>query len=104
MSEAARRLGVSAQAVHARRERGTILAVPLANGEWVYPTFQFTDSGLIRGLDRVLRAFNDVTPWAQLAVLLAPSRRFGGRSAIELLEAGEIDDARSIAATYGEQG
>lgn len=104
LGETADRLGVSPQAITGRRTRGTILAVPMPNGEWVYPACQFTDEGLVPGLGSFLHAFQDVSPWSQLAVLLAPSARHGGRSALELLLAGERDAARSIAATYGEQG
>lgn len=105
LGEAAERLGVTPQAVTGRRMRGTILAVPMPNGEWVYPACQFTEHGLVPGLDDFLRAFRgDVDPWTRLAVLVAPSARHGGRSALELLQEGRVEEARSIAATYGEQG
>lgn len=104
LADAAGRLGVSPQAVTGRRMRRTILAVPMPNGEWVYPACQFTDEGLLPNLGAFLAAFHDVSPWTQLRVLLAPSRRYGGRSALELLRIHERDAARSIAATYGEQG
>lgn len=104
LSEAAERLGVTPQAVTGRRGRETILAVPMPNGEWVYPACQFTDPGLVSGLDGFLRAFRDADPWTRLAVLLAPSARYGGRSALDLLMAGREAEARSIAGTYGDQG
>ncbi|CAN5607059.1 hypothetical protein BH24GEM3_BH24GEM3_25420 [soil metagenome] len=104
LSEAAERLGVTPQAVTGRRARETILAVPMPNGEWVYPACQFTDHGLVSDLDGFLRAFRDADPWTRLAVLLAPSSRYGGRSALDLLLEGSPAEARSIAATYGEQG
>lgn len=104
LGEAADRLGVSPQAITGRRARGTILAVPMPNGEWVYPACQFTDRGLVPRLGAFLHEFRDVAPWTRLSVLLASSARHGGRSALELLIAGEEEAARSIAATYGEQG
>ncbi len=104
LGEAAERLGVTPQAVTGRRTRETILAVPMPNAEWVYPACQFTEHGLIPGLDGFLRAFRDADPWTRLSVLLAPSSRYGGRTAIELLRDGRVAEARSIAATYGEQG
>lgn len=58
---------------------------------------------MVPGLAEVLREFNDITEWTQLAVLLAGPASYSGRSALELLLAGEIDAARSIAATYGDQ-
>jgi hypothetical protein len=104
LSEASQRLGVTPQAVTGRRTRETILAVPLPNGEWAYPACQFSDHGLVAGLDGFLRAFEDADPWTRLSVLVAPSARYGGRSALELLMEGREAEARSIAATYGEQG
>jgi hypothetical protein len=104
LGEAAERLAVTTQAVNGRRSRETILAVQMPNGEWVYPACQFADTGLIPGIDAFVRAFPDADPWTRLAVLLAPSGRYGGKSALDLLEAGKDAEARSIAATYGEQG
>lgn len=104
LSEAAARLGVTTQAVSARRSRDTILAVPLPNGEWVYPVCQFEEAGLVQGIDTFLRAFGDADRWTRLAVLLAPSSRFGGKSALDLLREGRAAEARSIAKSYGEQG
>lgn len=104
VGEAADRLGVTPQAVSGRRARGTILAVPLPNGEWVYPACQFGEHGLIPGIAEFVRAFPDVDPWTRLAVLLAPVGRHGGKSALDLLREGREAEARSIAATYGEQG
>lgn len=104
LSEAAERLDVTPQAVTGRRSRETILAVPMPNGEWAYPACQFTEHGLVPGIDGLLRAFRDTDPWTRLAVLMAPSTRHGGLSALDLLVSGRESEARSIAATYGDQG
>lgn len=104
LNEAATRLGVTTQAINGRRSRKTILAVPMPNGEWVYPACQFVEHGLVPGISAFVRAFQDADPWTRLAVLLAPSSRYGGKSALELLKAGEEAAALSIAATYGEPG
>jgi hypothetical protein len=102
VSEAAERMGVTRTAINARRTRGTLLAVPLPNGEHVYPACQFTDAGVPAGLGRFLAAFEEAGPWTQLSVLLASSERHGGRSALELLEQGEVDAAVGIARRHGE--
>jgi len=104
VSEAADRLGVTAQAVNGRRGRETILAVPMPNGEWVYPACQFAEHGLVPGIGAFVRAFGDADPWTRLAVLLAPSARYEGKNGLELLKEGKEADARNIAATYGKQG
>jgi hypothetical protein len=102
VSEVADLLGVTRTAINARRTRGTLLAVPLPNGEHMYPACQFTDSGVPAGLARFLAAFRDTDPWTQLSVLLAPSQRHEGQSALELIKLGEVDAAVGIARRHGE--
>ena len=104
LGDAARRMGVSSQAVHARRKRGTLLAVPQANGEWLYPGCQFGPDGPLQGLGAVLQAFRMRSPWTQLAVLLAPADTLEGRTPLDVLAAGEVERAAEAVSTYGEQG
>lgn len=102
LGQAAQRLGVSAQAVHARRKRGTLLAVPQANGEWLYPACQFGPDGALPGLGLVLQAFGVRSPWTQLAVLLAPAAALGGRTPLQALQSGQAAQAAQAVSTYGE--
>jgi hypothetical protein len=102
LGQAAQRLGVSPQAVHARRKRGTLLAVPQANGEWLYPACQFGPDGALPGLALVLQAFGVRSPWTQLAVLLAPAAALGGRTPLQALQAGQAAQAAQAVSTYGE--
>ncbi len=102
LGQAAQQLGVSPQAVHARRKRGTLLAVPQANGEWLYPACQFGSDGALPGLALVLQAFGVRSPWTQLAVLLAPAAALGGRTPLQALEAGQAAQAALAVSTYGE--
>lgn len=102
VSEVAALMNVSRAAISARRTRGTLLAVPLPTGEHVYPACQFTENGVPSGLGQFLSAFEDVGPWTQLSVLLAQSARHGGRTALDLLRAGEIEAAVGIARRQGE--
>jgi len=104
LGEAARQLGVSAQAVHARRKRGTLLAVQQANGEWLYPVCQFGPDGALSGLGGVLQAFQVRSPWTQLAVLLAPAIILGGETPLQALQAGRADLAVQAVASFAEQG
>lgn len=103
ISEVAARLGVGRAAIHARRTRGTLLSIPLPNGEQVFPECQFTEAGVPKGFGQFLAAFGDAGPWTKLSVLLAPSRRHGGLNALELLTQGETDSAVGIARRHGEQ-
>jgi hypothetical protein len=104
LEDVADRLETTLQAVDALRLQGAILAVPLPNGEWAYPGCQFAEDGLVPGIDTFLCAFPDADPWTRLAVLLSPSGRNSGASALDLLKQGDEAAARSIAVTYGTQG
>lgn len=103
LGEVARRMGVTPQAVHARRKRGTLLAVSQANGEWLYPACQFGADGPLEGLGTVLQAFEVRGPWTRLAVLLAPADALGGRTPLEALTRGDAAAAAEAVSTYGEQ-
>jgi hypothetical protein len=102
LADAARRMGVTPQAVHARRKRGTLLAVPQPNGEHLYPACQFGPDGVLPGLAAVLQAFAVESPWTRLAVLLAPADSLGGRTPLNALSAGDAEGAATAAAAYGE--
>jgi hypothetical protein len=100
--EVASRMGVSPQAVHARRKRGTLLAVPQPNGEHLYPACQFGPEGALPGLGTVLSAFRVEGPWTRLSVLLSPAPMLGGRTPLEALASGDTAGAAGAAAAYGE--
>lgn len=95
-------LGVKPAAVHARRQRGTLLAVAKANGEFVYPACQFGPDGALPGLGRVLAAFTVEGPWTRLSVLLSPAASLGGATPLDALVRGDVDGAAEAVASYGE--
>ncbi|HSU15306.1 hypothetical protein [Longimicrobium sp.] len=96
-------MGVKPAAVHARRARGTLLAVAQANGEFVYPAGQFGPDGPLRGLGRVLSAFRVDGPWTRLSALVAPADALGGVSPLDALVRGNVEGAVEAVAGYGEQ-
>jgi hypothetical protein len=95
-------LEITPAAVHARRQRGTLLAVPRANGEHLYPAFQFTGDGTLAGLGRVLQSFQVEGPWTKLSVLLSPADALDGRTPLDALRDGDIEGAVQAVSTYGE--
>jgi len=102
-SQAAAVLGITRQAVDKRRTRRALLAVPNGSGEYLYPACQFTSDGVVPGFEAVLQAFQIQSPWTQLSVLLAPAPALGGKSTVEALKAGELQKARGVAASFGDQ-
>jgi hypothetical protein len=97
----AARTRMSRQTVSNWRRRGALIALPRGRRKFVFPACQFGDDRPLPGLDRVLEASQLRDPWARLGMLLAPSPRFGGRSPLELLRAGEIDQAVEVARDAG---
>jgi len=102
-SQVASALDITRQAVDKRRGRHALLAVPNGSGEYLYPACQFTSTGVIPGLEEVLRAFQIRSPWTQLSALLAPAPALGGKTILEALKAGATERAIAIAASFGEQ-
>lgn len=101
-SDVARFLGVTPQAVHGRRARGTLLAVRAANGDFMYPAAQFHQDGVLPGMGDVLLAFQTDDPWTQLAVLTGPAGRLGGKTPLQALLDGQVEEAKEAVASYGE--
>lgn len=101
VSEVADRLGITPAAVHQRRQRGTLLAVRAANGQWVYPAFQFEPPERANEIGRVLAAFRVDEPWTKLSVLLSGAPSLGGRRPIDALRDGDVEGAAEAVASYG---
>jgi hypothetical protein len=84
--------GVSRQAVADRKDRGTLLGLKTADGEVVYPTFQFGDGAqVIPGLAEVIQCFSRRTgtdDWTMAGWLVSPLRPLKGKSAIGWLRSG----------------
>lgn len=62
-------LRVSRQAVDKRRKVSKLIAVP-AGEDYVYPACQFTDQGVVTGLDKALGMMPIQDPWMRLEWLL----------------------------------
>jgi hypothetical protein len=103
--EAAEILGISRQAVDARRKKGRLLAVAAGRRGWRYPMAQFdgaSEDGVVRGLERVLAAIDDEGGWMRLAFLLSPEERLGGERPLDALRRGEVEAVGRAARLYGE--
>jgi hypothetical protein len=105
-TEAAKILGISRQAVEARRKKDRLLAVATGRHGWRYPMCQFDEASqhnVVNGLDRVLAAIDDEEGWMRLAFLLSPEERLDGATPLDALRSGEIKAVERAARTYGEQ-
>jgi len=97
-------LRITRQAVDKRRSKHQLLAITTGRRGYLYPLVQFQDQGVIPGLDRVLQALKDFSPWTQLMFLKSGDIRLAGKTPLECLKAGEVDQVVWAAQHYGKQG
>ena len=92
-------LGVSRETIRKKVDRRQLLALP-KGGDRVFPAFQFKDGDMLPGMAEALAALDSDSPFVALSFLLSKNPDFGGRSACELLQEGQVDvvllEARSF--------
>lgn len=96
--------GVSRQAVEKRVKEGSLLAVPGPSNRRSYPAVQFDRDGVLPGLKEVQAALPTRNPWAVLNFLVRPDARLGGRSPVEVLRKGAVEEVVGAARRMGEPG
>ena len=94
------------QTVHDRCKAGTLLGV-MEGGVWKFPFWQFDANGpdgVVAGLPAVLKALGEyapVSPLQKASFLIQPSPYFAGRSALQALKSGRVDDVVALARGVG---
>lgn len=97
-------LGISRQAVDKRRASNQLLALTQGKRGYSYPSFQFEDGKTITGLEEVLGELEDLDPWMQMVFFTSPHQRLKGKSPLEQLRKGSVNEVKAAASGYGEQG
>jgi len=98
-------LGVSRQAVAKARAEGRLVGLPSGSGQYVYPSWQFGESGVLAGLREVRRALRGGDdPWTFTAFMVSPNARLDGQTPLAALRRGELNEALRAAEAYGEHG
>lgn len=97
-------LGISRQGVDKRRSAGTLIGLTTGRHGYRYPAWQFTKSGVVPGLEDVLRVLAPHDPWMQAAFFLGNNLRLKGKSPLEALKAGQLSAVLNAAELYGEHG
>lgn len=94
------RLGISRQAVAAKAARRRLLRTITADGEHLYPLWQFDRGGLVAGLAEILALFPEraVDGWTLAGWLRTPDQELG-ESPLGALERGDLDRVRAVAGT-----
>src|SRR5260370_17530275 len=97
-------LGISRQAVDKRRSSNQLLALTQGRRGYSYPSFQFDDGKTLKGLEEVLAELSALDPWMQMVFFTNPHERLGGKTPIESLQKGLVEEVKNAAKGYGEQG
>ena len=103
-TQAATHLGMTRQAVDKRRKAGKLLALQSGRGDYIYPVCQFTEDGVLTGLDRFLAACPPSGGWSRLDLLLTRAEEIADRSPLEALRGGDVEAAALAASMFGEMG
>jgi hypothetical protein len=106
---AATLLGISEYALTELRQQSKIIGLPLADGSYAYPQWQFVKTWFFRhrrlkGLDRVLATLSDSDPWMQAAFMLDRLISTEMATPLDGLRQGKIDLVIATAKSFGEQG
>ena len=97
----------STEALRKRDRAGTVVALPLATGKYMYPAWQFADGRVVPGIAAVRAALETPNGWAfagQLDSIRSSEDPSPGRTLRELLLAGEMEAAVSAARSATESG
>lgn len=80
-----------------------LLAIPKGRG-LVFPAFQFKGAGVLPGLPAVLNALETNSVFTILSFLLSPNSDFGGKTAVEMLEDGDVKPVFAEARVFLKHG
>lgn len=101
-------LGISKPAVEKRRRNGKLIAIDTGKRGVLYPHWQFKSDkfGVLDGLEEVLRVLREqgCIGWSLMSFFLNPHVDLHGKSPLQALRRGRIEEAMFVAENYGEMG
>lgn len=100
----AKYLGLTRQAVDKRRKANKLIGLGLGRHGYLYPSWQFSKTGTLPGLEEALAELRRQDPWAQVIFMLSPNDRLDGTPPLRALRQGRIDDVKMAASLFGEHG
>jgi hypothetical protein len=98
VSEAAKMIGISRQAIDKRRANGNLLAVTHHKRGYLYPKWQFG----LEGIEQVLEKLSDEGSWTKMLFMLSPTARFSDSSPLDYLRQGRVEEVLAHAETWGD--
>ncbi len=103
VEEVAKRLRITRAAVDKRRRSGTLIGIDDGGRAILYPSWQFTATGLLPGLEDTLRVIRVSDPWMRLQFFLSKEPDLGTRP-LDALRAGRQAEVTRAAKHFGSQG
>ena len=99
----AKLLHITRAAIDKRRRAGTLIGIEDGGRAILYPGWQFTETGLLRGLDDALRVMTISDPWMRIQFFLSRDSDLGERP-LDALRRGRLDDVVAAASRFGRLG
>ncbi len=96
-------LGVSRETIRKKVDRRQLLALP-KGGDRVFPAFQFKNGEVLAGMAEVLALLDTDSPFAALSFLLSTSPSFDEKSAVQLLQSGDLEPVLAEARGFLKHG
>lgn len=104
ISQVEKLLGISRQAIHKRCSKGKLIALTTSKRGYLFPKWQFAENGILPKLEEVLTALDEDDPWMQISFILNPNIWLDGKSPLEMLRQGKVEEVIVAARASGEQG
>lgn len=104
--EVAEFLGISRQAVDLRRANGKLLAIDLGLRKNLYPRWQFTEEGVLGGLEETLAVLHagKHSPWSCLRFFLTSNLRLDDARPLDRLRRGDTAPVLLAAQAFDTHG
>jgi hypothetical protein len=103
-TQAAELLSISEDELPKWRETDRLIGLPLRDGTFVYPKWQFSENSTLPGLETVLAQFPYKSPWGRAAFMLDTWLSTGLGTPLAGLRAGKLSDVLALVNCIGEQG
>jgi hypothetical protein len=103
-AQAAELLNISENELQKLRETDQLIGLPLKDGSFVYPKWQFAENSILPGLAEVLAQFPYKSPWGRAAFMLDTWLSNGLGTPLAGLQAGKLLEVIALVNCIGEQG
>lgn len=103
VEDVAHRLRITRAAVAKRKNAGALIGIDDGGRGVRYPAWQFTDTGLLNGLDLVVRSMSVRDPWMQIQFFLSNDDSLGD-TPLRSLRDKRVDEVIAAGKRYGSAG